>query len=207
MKNFLILSLLVLFSIQLGCSNNRDYSTEAAREPVTTNADLGEQVKKEIDRDPRLEGAHINVDADASRNLVTLTGTVDTEAQRNSAVQLAKNAHPGVAVNNQIKVEPDDRNVSRTDWTEEHAARARDKAKGYGDTIGSSLDDAWIHTKITTKLIGDTGTSARHINVDVNNNTVTLRGTVDSASEKAEVERLAKETDGVRSVNNQLKVQ
>jgi len=35
---------------------------------------------------------------------------------------------------------------------------------------------------------------------------VTLRGTVESASEKAEAERIAKDTDGVKSVINRLKV-
>jgi osmotically-inducible protein OsmY len=35
---------------------------------------------------------------------------------------------------------------------------------------------------------------------------VTLRGTVDTAEQKAEAGRIASETDGVRSVKNQLKV-
>jgi len=72
--------------------------------------------------------------------------------------------------------------------------------------VGSSLDDAWIHAKVVTKLIGDTQTPEHKINVDVNNNVVTLRGTVDTADQKAEAERLAKETDGVKRVVDQLKV-
>jgi osmotically-inducible protein OsmY len=35
---------------------------------------------------------------------------------------------------------------------------------------------------------------------------VTLRGTVQSMQEKQEAERIAKETDGVKSVRNMLKV-
>jgi osmotically-inducible protein OsmY len=35
---------------------------------------------------------------------------------------------------------------------------------------------------------------------------MTLRGTVDTAEARAEAERIAKETDGVRKVVNQLKV-
>jgi osmotically-inducible protein OsmY len=42
--------------------------------------------------------------------------------------------------------------------------------------------------------------------VDVDRNVVTLRGTVETAMEKAEAERIAKETEGVTRVNNQLKV-
>jgi len=74
------------------------------------------------------------------------------------------------------------------------------------ETIGDTLDDAWIHTKIVAKLIANSKTPERKINVDVVKNAVTLRGTVESAEEKAEAERIAKETDGVQKVTNQLKV-
>ena len=42
--------------------------------------------------------------------------------------------------------------------------------------------------------------------VDVNNNAVTLRGRVETAAQKTEAERVAKNTEGVKSVSNQLKV-
>ena len=91
-------------------------------------------------------------------------------------------------------------------YTEEQAREERARAKANKETIGQSLDDAWIHTKIVAKLIGDTQTPERKINVDVVNGDVTLRGTVDTAQAKSEAERIAKETDGVKKVVNQLKV-
>ena len=91
-------------------------------------------------------------------------------------------------------------------YTEEQAREERARAKANKETIGQSLDDAWIHTKIVAKLIGDTQTPERKINVDVVNGDVTLRGTVDTAQAKSEAERIAKETDGVKKVTNQLKV-
>ncbi len=66
--------------------------------------------------------------------------------------------------------------------------------------------EPWIHTKIVAKLIGDTQTPERKINVDVVAGAVTLRGEIDTAEAKAEAERVAKETDGVKKVTNQLKV-
>jgi osmotically-inducible protein OsmY len=42
--------------------------------------------------------------------------------------------------------------------------------------------------------------------VDVTNNVVTLRGTVETAEQKTEAEQIAKNTESVKSVNNQLKV-
>jgi osmotically-inducible protein OsmY len=91
-------------------------------------------------------------------------------------------------------------------YTEEQARQERERAKANKETIGQSLEDAWIHTKIVAKLIGNTQTPERKINVDVVDAAVTLRGTVDTAEAKAEAERVAKETDGVKKVTNQLKV-
>jgi len=91
-------------------------------------------------------------------------------------------------------------------YTEEQAREERERAKANKETVGQSLEDAWIHTKIVAKLISDTQTPERKINVDVVDGTVTLRGQVDTAAAKAEAERLAKETDGVKKVLNQLKV-
>jgi osmotically-inducible protein OsmY len=91
-------------------------------------------------------------------------------------------------------------------YTAEQAKEERERAKQNKETIGDTLDDAWIHTKIVAKLIGNSTAPERKINVDVVNNEVTLRGTVDTAEAKAEAERIAKETDGVKKVVNQLKV-
>ncbi len=91
-------------------------------------------------------------------------------------------------------------------YTEEQAREERTRAKQKKETIGDTLEDAWIHAKIVAKLIGDSKTPERNINVDVVNNDVTLRGAVDSAEAKAEAERVAKDTAGVKKVVNQLKV-
>ncbi|HYX29275.1 MAG TPA: BON domain-containing protein [Pyrinomonadaceae bacterium] len=91
-------------------------------------------------------------------------------------------------------------------YSEEQAREERERAKANKETIGQSIEDAWVHTKLVTKLIGDTQTPERKINVDVVEGAVTLRGQVDTADAKAEAERLAKDTDGVKSVKNELKV-
>jgi len=91
-------------------------------------------------------------------------------------------------------------------YSDEQAREERARAKENKETIGDTLDDAWIHTKIVAKLIADSKTPERTINVDVVNNVVTLRGTVESAEAKAEAERIAKETEGVQKVTNQLKI-
>jgi len=180
----------------IGCSTT-ERKTAAA--PMT-DSDLERAIKTQISTDPQVPANEISVSANADKNEATLSGTVATESARTRIVTLAKASRPGLLVTDKIDVKPVE--VSRTDYTEDMATEHRRKAEGWGDKIGRSLDDAWIHTKITTKLATDKDTPAHKINVDVENNVVTLRGSVESATAKAEAGRIATETDGVKRVNN-----
>jgi len=186
------------------CTTNVSNSNSGGLKANISDSELKNNVKAKIDSDAQLKAANLGVDADADTNQVTLSGSVDSQALRTRAVDLAKSAHAGLMVTDKITVKSGE--MSRTEYTEEQAKQARDKAKAYGDKIGDTLDDAWIHTKIVAKLITNSNTPERKINVDVVNNVVTLRGTVDTAAQKIEAESVAKNTDGVKSVSNQLKV-
>jgi len=104
------------------------------------------------------------------------------------------------------RTEPTATATATPGYSEEQAREERERAKANKETVGQSLEDAWVHAKVVAKLIGDTQTPERKINVDVVEGAVTLRGQVDTAEGKTEAERLAKETDGVKSVKNELKV-
>jgi hyperosmotically inducible periplasmic protein len=181
-------------------------STDTTNKPAANMSDseLENKIKARFDSDARLKAADLSVSADAEKNEATLSGVVGTQSLRTKAVDLAKEASPGLILTDKIEVKP--REMTREEYTEEHAREEREKARGTGDRLGDSLDDAWIHTKLVAKFIGDADTPGRKINVDVVNNVVTLRGTVDTAEQRAEAERIARDTDGVRRVVNQLKV-
>jgi osmotically-inducible protein OsmY len=68
--------------------------------------DLENVVRAKLENDPQLKSADVSVNADAVRNEVTLSGTVRTRAARKKAIELAKSAKPGVAVNDKIDVKP-----------------------------------------------------------------------------------------------------
>jgi hyperosmotically inducible protein len=70
-----------------------------------------------------------------------------------------------------------------------------------------SVSDATLTTTVKTKLATDPGTSAIRINVDTSSGVVTLSGVVPTASEKAEAERIARNTEGVRQVVNNITVE
>jgi hyperosmotically inducible protein len=188
------------FLLMAGCSQTG--STTAAN--GMTNSDLEHAIQSRLNSDPDLKTANLDVDANVQDDKATLSGTVPTEDLRDRAVEMAKAVRPTLAVTDKIDVKP--KEVPLSEYTEQMARDAREQAKTTGDTIGSSISDAWIHTKITTKLIGDAETPARKINVDVVNGVVTLRGAVSTPEAKNDAERIAQNTEGVKRVKNLLKL-
>jgi hyperosmotically inducible periplasmic protein len=205
MKRLIFATLFVCLSLQFACTKGTESKTEAAREPVRiTDSDLEQKITDQLKADPQLRDTNLSVDADADQKLVTLSGTVESEAMRTRALELARAAHPGLTINDKIDVKP--RVVSRSEYTPEMARTEVDTARSHKETVGGSVDDAWIHAKIVAQLLTDKDTPERKINVDVDHNVVTLRGTVDTITAKEEAERIAKQTEGVKRVNNMLKV-
>ena len=75
-----------------------------------------------------------------------------------------------------------------------------------GKSAGTNLDDAEITASVKTKLVADKAANLTRVDVDTNNGTVYLNGTVDSAEQKARAEQLAWQAKGVKSVVNNLQV-
>jgi osmotically-inducible protein OsmY len=69
-------------------------------------SELENAVKAKLQQDEQLRNAKIDVSADSEKNAVTLSGTVPSQEARNKAVELAKSAHSGITVNDQIEVKP-----------------------------------------------------------------------------------------------------
>jgi osmotically-inducible protein OsmY len=69
-----------------------------------------------------------------------------------------------------------------------------------------ALDDAALTAKIKSKMALDDLVRARTIDVDTVDAVVTLRGTVTSTQERDRALQLARETLGVRSVIDQLRL-
>jgi hypothetical protein len=72
--------------------------------------------------------------------------------------------------------------------------------------LGQTTDDKAITTQIQAKLFDDSVLKMRDIHVTSDKGTVTLTGTVDTDLEKAAVERIAGQADGVKTVVDQLVV-
>ena len=173
-----------------------------------------------------------DIDVDVKNGVVTLQGTVPSEAARARAIAVAK-ANDGVKnVVDQLKIAPArgtnmagradragdkaERAADRAgDKAERAADRAGDKAERAGDrtagatkNAGRAIDDGWIKSKIYAQYMTEWNTvlDDSDIDVDVQNNVVTLNGTVKTAAAKAKAVSIAKSTDGVKGVKDNLRV-
>lgn len=143
--------------------------------------------------DDEVKGHEINVNTNNA--VVTLEGSVENEAQRRQAVALARSTEGVKDVVDRLTIEP----VERT------TGAATDRQPKTGDT-DMKRPDEWITMKVQSKYFLDTTVKGRKIDVDTRNGVVTLTGTVGSEAEKQQADQLAKDTEGVTRVVNQLKV-
>ena len=185
----------------LAACNSKPPEPQAAR---MTNDELDRSVTAKINSDPALVVYKLDVHADADKSAVTISGTVPTESLRMKAVDAAKAVGMGLIITDKIDVKPG--SVDRKDYNDDMAREARERAAKSSETIGSSLDDAWIHTKIRSKLLGEGVFPGGSLNVDVKDNVVTLRGTVETKADRTKAEQVARATDGVKNVRNQLAI-
>lgn len=70
----------------------------------------------------------------------------------------------------------------------------------------TQVDDTVIATKIESKLIADPEINPFRIDMDVDEGVVRLSGTVEHAEVRAEAEKLARATEGVQSVRNDIEI-
>lgn len=75
-----------------------------------------------------------------------------------------------------------------------------------GRSAGSVMDDATITSKVKTKLFANDRLSGFAIDVDTFKGDVTLTGGVKAEEDRMLATELAKSVEGVRNVNNFLKV-
>jgi hyperosmotically inducible protein len=174
------------------------------------------------------------IDVSVENGVVTLTGTVHSEAQSVRARQLATIA--GVTkVENKLEVDSKtertmekagakadktmdkagektknaaektkDATVKGAEKTKDAAVKVGEKTKDVAATTGEVITDAWITTRLKADFVNEDTLKGSDINVDTNNHVVTLKGTVTSLAGKSRAEEIAKTTKGVNRVINTL---
>jgi osmotically-inducible protein OsmY len=86
------------------------------------------------------------------------------------------------------------------------ASKAADQVSASAHDAKANLTDAGLTAKVKTRLGTDNRVHATDINVDTNNRVVTLKGNVASDAERKAAVDVARGTEGVSDVVDQLKV-
>ncbi|MBI3804462.1 MAG: BON domain-containing protein [Nitrospirae bacterium] len=88
-------------------------------------------------------------------------------------------------------------------WRDNHS---QNTPTDRGASTPSRSDDAALTAKVKAKLLSDDALNAMKIDVDTQSGVVFLSGVVDTADQKQKAIGIAKNTEGVRRVEDNLKV-
>lgn len=125
-----------------------------------------------------------DISVETNKKVVTLSGFVESQAQAEAAVKVAKGVEGVTSVSDKLHVR-DSKESS---------------VKGYaGDTATTS--------EVKAKLLADDLVPSRKVKVETTDGVVQLSGTVETQEQSDRAESIAKGVDGVKSVKNDLKVQ
>ena len=139
----------------------------------------------------------------AGCNTATNTNTNTNVAVSNA--NMNANVHANANMNANANRRTVNANISREEYERDKESFAED-AKRLGRTIGAGANDGWLWTKTRAVLATTDDLRDSTIHVDVDNDTVTLSGTVASPAQKNRAAQVAKGVEGVKSVKNNLVV-
>lgn len=129
------------------------------------------------------------IDVDVEQGTAILTGTVESEVDRELAEQVALGIEGIQKVDNKLVID----------------GQYQPKASSE-PSLAQRFDDATLTATVKSKLLWNRSTEGLDIDVDTQNGVVSLSGEAQSAEAKELAGRLADNTDGVRKVVNNLKV-
>jgi osmotically-inducible protein OsmY len=126
----------------------------------------------------------VKVDVNTEKKVVTLQGDVKSDSYKEQAEDIARSNADGYIIANEIGVRPDnDTNAKKADSNADDAIRTQWKA-----------------------LAAQNGWGNQHIRTSVKNRVLTLKGDVDTPTQRDTVERSAAQIAGVEQVVNELSV-
>ena len=135
---------------------------------------------------------HLNpftIDVDVENGTARISGSVESEVERDLAEQIALGIEGVNEVDNQLQVDP-------------KIVPERGNKPG----LAQRFDDATLAATVKSKLLWNSNTEGLDIQVRAENGVVSLRGQARTPAAKELAERLAANTDGVREVHNHLSV-
>jgi hyperosmotically inducible protein len=159
---------LLVAGMLFGCSSNK-------------SPDVTDNIRKSLDQAGYKD---VSVSEDRDKGVVTLSGTVSTDSDKQQAEAIAKSSAPNLVVADQISVRPPGN---------ESEAKA----------VDSDLDKA-IEKNLDATLVKHR--LKKNVKYDVKNGVVTLKGDLPSEAKREQVEKLAASVPNVKQVVNEIEV-
>ena len=184
-----------------------------------TDAGITTKVKSKLAADDTVKAYQIDVDT--KDKVVTLSGSVDSQAAKDQAVALARGTEGVADVVDNITVSGGTAAMPGENPAYGGAEGTAPAPGGEGDAAmggnapnpepdraaGTVMDDAGITAAVKAKLLADPTVGGLKIDVDTRNGVVWLTG--DHMNSQAEIDqaiKLARETSGVKGVENKMVV-
>jgi osmotically-inducible protein OsmY len=165
---FVALLVLSVVGSQVGCQQNK-------------SPDVKDNVKQSLNQAGLRD---VDVSQDRVKGVVTLSGSVASDADKSQAESIAKSIASGEVIANQISVRPPGNESIAKDVQS-------DLDRGIEKNVDAALTKhKWNH----------------EIRVDVKNGVVTLKGKANSKAERAQVEKVVSQTPNVDQVVNEIEV-
>lgn len=128
-----------------------------------------------------------DINTDVNQQVITLTGKVDSEIEKDLAEELLLTLEQVKSVNNHLTV-------------------MADPTVSLQEKTINTLTDAKINTVVKTKLLMDQNIDGTDIDVDTTDRVVTLSGKVYSDTEHDLVVSIAQNTNDVKEVEDELTI-
>jgi osmotically-inducible protein OsmY len=158
--------------------------------------------------------ANSDIDVDTKKGVVMLNGTVASEAGRARAIAIAKATdgvnsvmdHLKIAAGTDTTAAAREAGANAANKTKEVARDTKNATKEATGTTGRAVTDGWIKSKIAAQFVTEDSLDKSDIDIDITKGAVTLNGAVRSMAAKNRATAIAKATDGVKAVHNNLKI-
>lgn len=181
------------------------------------------KVKTKLMWDRNTDGLDIGVETDGG--VVKLEGKVQDEATRDLAVQIAKNTNGVRKVIDRLTVSSGAKGVTEP---EEGGSKESQKGKDQGgrdeaighltegvrgkvsrgmQQVGRAATDAWITAKVKTMIMFSKDAEGSDIEVNTENGTVNLKGTVSSDAQAKRIVEIARNVTDVKDVNSTFTIE
>lgn len=178
---------------------NENTDLISREDPVITS-----DVRNKITEDEKLRG--LIIDLVTKDGVVTLTGTVASQAQADRAVELAKRTPGVVSVNNKLRINaPEGVDVGTP--TLQEKGEIVDKGQKELDEAADISGDVGIINEAKAKFAADDLVKSRNIRISSTDGVVVLSGIVRTQAEADQAIRIANSVPGVKEVRSEIVIE